>query len=508
MESYNIIELQIKQKTIFAGISEYVRGPALSKDLFTVELTLFHMLLGLGRTLLREVVERHGGGKVDGPIIRNQKVLPFHMEKPTNYLSIFGEIEIRRAYYWKRGEKGFFPLDATLNLPRRKYSYLLEKWIQADIAEEPYEKAVSRYVELLNIPVSKLGQENVALESGDAFDEFYQQKPPFDPEIEGDILGVEADGKGVRMIPSERQESTEEKRPKPRRSKGEKSCGLRKEAVATADFTFNSESRTPKEMSDFLMKEVPKEKKLQSKAERKKRHQNGEAEPRQALNVQVAATMYGKQTAFEGLAERVWKRDPSETKSIVVLMDGDPHLEKELLAAFRTRNLHKRIIAVILDIMHAMAYVWEVGTALHGEMGSKRHVWVRKHALAILEGRVGRVIGGLKQMVTRGKLTNSQKQALSKAIVYFTNHKHMMRYDVYLAEGYPIATGLIEGTCGSLVKDRMDRSGARWTKIGAQAVLNQRAAIKNGDWDDYWNFYMASEHNKLYETPEILLKAA
>lgn len=128
---------------------------------------------------------------------------------------------------------------------------------------------MSRYVELLNIPVSKLGQENMALESGDAFDEFYQQKPPFDPEIEGDILGVEADGKGVRMIPSERQENTEEKRPKPRRSKGEKSGGLRKEAVATADFTFNSEPRTPKEMTDFLMKEVPKEKERQSKAERK-----------------------------------------------------------------------------------------------------------------------------------------------------------------------------------------------------------------------------------------------
>ncbi len=349
MKSYNIIELQIKQKDLFRGISEYVRGVALSKDLYAVELELFHMLLELGQTLLREVVERHGDGKVDGSISRDQKVLPFHMVKPTSYLSIFGEIKIRRAYYWNYGEKGFFPLDATLNLPWRKYSYLLEKWVQADIAEEPYEKSVSRYAKLLNIPVSKLGQENVARESSDAFDAFYQQKPPF--KIEGDIIGVEADGKGVRMIPSEREENTKEKISKPRRSKGEKSGGMRKEALSTADFTFNPEPRAPKDMADFLMKEVPKEKELQSKSERKSRHQNGEAKPRQALNVQVAATMYGKQTAFEGLAERVRKRDPSKTKPIVALMDGDPHLEKELSAAFRSQNLYHRIIAVILDII-------------------------------------------------------------------------------------------------------------------------------------------------------------
>lgn len=508
MKSYNINELQINQKTLFDEISEYVRSTAITDTLYTVELRLFKMLLKLGLIFLREVIERHGAGKTDLSIVRDKKVLPFHMMKSRHYLSIFGEVEIRRAYYWRQGEKGVFPLDATLDLPWRKYSYLLEKWVQADIAEEPYEKVISRYAELLDIPVSKLGQENVAHESGNAFDAFYQQKPPFDSEIEGDVIGVETDSKGVRMIPSEREESTKERLPKPRRGKGDKSCGLRREAVATADFTFNPESRTPEELTDFLMKEVPKEKEQKAKAERKVRRQSGEAEPRQALNVQVAATMHGKPIAFERLAERVRKRDPTETKPIVVLMDGDPALEKELSAAFRTWNLYHRITAVILDIMHVMAYVWEVGTALHGERGSKRHVWVRKHSLAILEGRVGRVIGGLKQMVTRGKLTDFQKQALTKAIVYFSNHKHMMRYDKYLADGYPVATGLIEGTCGSLIKDRMDRSGARWAKRGAQPILNQRAVIKNGDWDDYWDFHMASEHKRLYEIPADLREAA
>jgi hypothetical protein len=124
---------------------------------------------------------------------------------------------------------------------------------------------------------------------------------------------------------------------------------------------------------------------------------------------------------------------------------------------------------------------------------------VREHALAILEGRVGRVIGGLRQILSKQELRSSQKKALNKAITYYENHRHMMAYDRYLATGYPIATGLIEGTCGSLIKDRADRSGSRWSSEGVQAVLNLRAVTKNGDWDEYWTYYMASEHERLYD---------
>ncbi|MFQ5796026.1 MAG: hypothetical protein ACE5JP_13390 [Candidatus Bipolaricaulia bacterium] len=74
----------------------------------------------------------------------------------------------------------------------------------------------------------------------------------------------------------------------------------------------------------------------------------------------------------------------------------------------------------------------------------------------------------------------------------------MMRYDAYLAAGYPIATGVIEGTCGSLVKDRTDRSGMKWTRQGVQAVLDLRALKRNGDWEAYWEYHIEKEHQRLY----------
>jgi hypothetical protein len=107
---------------------------------------------------------------------------------------------------------------------------------------------------------------------------------------------------------------------------------------------------------------------------------------------------------------------------------------------------------------------------------------VEKQVLAILQGKVGYVIGGLKQKLTKGeKLKSSQKKALEKVITYFQNHKHMMEYDQYLAKGLPIATEVIEDACGSLVKDRAERSGMNWIQNGAQGVLNLRAVKRNSD---------------------------
>ena len=101
-------------------------------------------------------------------------------------------------------------------------------------------------------------------------------------------------------------------------------------------------------------------------------------------------------------------------------------------------------------------------------------------------------------MITKNNLKRSQKNALQKAITYFDNHQHMMDYASYLAEGYPISTGLVEAACGSLVKDRMEQSGMRWSIHGSQAVLDLRAVKKNDDWERFWQFYIASEENRLY----------
>ena len=74
-----------------------------------------------------------------------------------------------------------------------------------------------------------------------------------------------------------------------------------------------------------------------------------------------------------------------------------------------------------------------------------------------------------------------------------------MRYDEYLAAGYPIGSGVAEGACRHLVKDRMEQTGMRWTVAGAQAMLHVRALYVNDQWDDFLEFRVEQEQARLYQ---------
>jgi hypothetical protein len=85
-----------------------------------------------------------------------------------------------------------------------------------------------------------------------------------------------------------------------------------------------------------------------------------------------------------------------------------------------------------------------------------------------------------------------------------TKNAARMRYAEYLAKGYPIASGVVEGACRHYVKDRMERAGMHWTMAGAQAMLDVRSEYLNGDWDGFHRYRMAQETQRLYPHRSIL----
>ena len=494
---YNLEEIIFNQSELLKQIREYVEEQALDEDLHQVEQHLYNVLLNLGRSLLEEVVARHGTGDVGESHTHGGVTLPRHGERERSYLSIFGPIKIPRTYYWEEGEAGSCPLDEILNLPDRKMSYLLQGWIQKRAVEKSYDEAIEDIEELFHLTLPKRTQEEITRDASKEVLSFNQEKTLPPPKTEGSVIGVEADGKGIRMAPTDQPSEGGEEEPKVRRGKGEKP-GLRRMSVVTALFTFEPKPRTAEEMVDILMRQQSAEDQERERAEKRHRKKKGEKEPRTALNAHLDATMAGKEIAIKELAAQIHLRDPTGEKPIVVLVDGEKALETQINDGFRKKKLRRRVDAFILDIMHAMEYIWEAGTALHGEKGEKRNPWVRQQTKMILDGRVGYVIGGLRRTCTRRQLTRSQQKVLKKTITYFENHKHMMSYDVYLEKGYPIGTGHIEGTCRSLVKDRMDISGAKWTQEGAEAILKLRAVKKNGDWKTFWDFYITKNKERLY----------
>jgi hypothetical protein len=116
-------------------------------------------------------------------------------------------------------------------------------------------------------------------------------------------------------------------------------------------------------------------------------------------------------------------------------------------------------------------------------------IWVVLLVLTLAEVAMSLYMTNVSKVVLAvGLILMAIWKAVLVAMGYFQNHRHMMDYKRYLACGYPVSTGLVEGCCGHLVKDRMEGSGMRWSRAGAQHVLDIRAVDKNGDWEDFSRF--------------------
>jgi hypothetical protein len=151
----------------------------------------------------------------------------------------------------------------------------------------------------------------------------------------------------------------------------------------------------------------------------------------------------------------------------------------------------------ILDIIHVASYAWRAAKVLES---SREHqeafVWTRLKR--ILKGDVDGVILGLRQMAGKRKLKGKSLTEIEDVCRYFQNNRQRMRYHEYLEAGYPIATGVIEGACRHVVKDRMERGGMRWVLEGAQAMLHVRCVFASAYWDEFQQQRMKTEQNQIH----------
>jgi hypothetical protein len=190
------------------------------------------------------------------------------------------------------------------------------------------------------------------------------------------------------------------------------------------------------------------------------------------------------------------RRDPAQTKRWVAVVDGsDPQLARLAKTAQRSGGVP---LTIVLDVMHVAEYLWSASLAFHAEDSPERETWVSERLLAVLEGRASGVAAGMRRSATRRALAAAERTAVDAGARYLLNHKAFLRYHEYLAAGFPIASGVIEGACRHLVKDRMDVTGARWSLAGAEAVLQLRALRASGDFDAYWQFHEQQEYARTH----------
>ncbi len=258
-----------KLKNEFATILAYVENAVGHEQIADVEKQVFRQLQHLGLHLVDAFVKQSGTGYQanNPPCSTDGRALEFkgYIESP--YFSIFGELEIKRAAYASAANEYFYPLDAQLNLPAQKYSYLLDKWILARAAETDYRDAVHLLNEVFDFSFFASMPQRLGAKVAKAVDTFCEQSPAPSAESEGSHLAISADGKGVPLRKCERpQPATTTATAKARRAKGEKP-GIKKQAVVTVDFSFTPGRRTPEDIVKALFKEYAPAERQQAKIE-------------------------------------------------------------------------------------------------------------------------------------------------------------------------------------------------------------------------------------------------
>ncbi len=190
-------------------------------------------------------------------------------------------------------------------------------------------------------------------------------------------------------------------------------------------------------------------------------------------------------------------------------MDGDPALRKAVDRCVQSKGVKNRVIANILDIIHLLEYVWDVANAVWGEKHPGREKWVENQLLLLLESSSNEVLRIWTGFLNKRQLSETAQKVLKKSITYLTNHQDMIDYKLYLAQGLPISTGIVESACGHLVKARMEQSGMRWSLSGAQSIMDIRAVYQNKDWGNFMEFVIIQEQKRIYpESKHLILQRA
>lgn len=442
-----------------------------------------------GRELLRQLLQAHlevrGPGEAAGPVRGADGVARNELHLHTRGLeTVFGEVEVTRAGYRTAGVASVHPLDAELNLPPEHYSLEVRRRIADTAAKDSFDETVQALRAATGAQVAKRQVEALVGRAAQDFEAFYQQRVEGrPPEATGPILAISADAKGVIMRRDDLREATrkEAERTQPklrhRRTRGEKRHAKRLATVA-AVYTIAPYVRTPEAVLGGLAPQHGREPPDRPRPERKRVWASLEQEPDAVLR-----------EAFR----EARRRDPDGQKRWVALVDGNERQLDILHRLFRQEGYHPWIV---LDFLHVAERVWKAGRDFYAEDSPDLEAWVTARLLGILRGRAAHVAAGMRRSATRQGFAPAAREGVDGCANYLLKYAPYLHYDRYLAGGLPIGTGVIEGACRHLVKDRMDRTGARWSLAGAEAVLRLRALRSSGDFDAYWRFHEQQEYRR------------
>ena len=397
--------------------------------------------------------------------------------------TVFGAVSVERLAYRHRRAANLHPADAVLNLSVERHSHGLRRLAAIESTRGSYQDAAEAIERVTGTGVAKRQVEELAARAAVDVDAFYATITR-EPAGARDVLVLSVDGKGIVMRPDSLRPATERAAAKAttkletRLSKGEKRNRKRLAEVG-AVYDIAPVPRTP---TDVLASN----------------HSHDPAPAPRATAKWVTASVIEDVAHVVGrVFDEADRRDPNHQRRWVALVDGNQHQIDCIHTQATQRNVN---VTIVIDLIHVLEYLWGAVWCFFTEGDPTAEHWVHDRALAVLEGNARDVAAGIRRRATTLKLPKFERTKADACARYLNNKAPYLDYPSALAAGWPIATGVIEGTCRYLVADRMDITGARWSVEGAEAILKLRAVRVNGDFDHYWHYHLNQEQQRIHQT--------
>lgn len=476
--------LQALVEEMIGGVLQTVQE---HRPLHELERETWARLLAMGHEVLALLFALLGPGDVgetvtlgNGATLRR---LDLH-RRP--YQSPFGSFDLERYGYGTREGQALelVPLDERLALPTGKFSYLLQEWDQSEAMEASFGQTSQIVERILGLrqPVDSLEQMNRRL--AEQVESYHQSQPVPPPESEGSLLVQTIDHKGVPLRHPADRSPIADHDPQSERRRDRKRL-----AAVAGVYSIEPYVRTPEQVLEALFAPPGPRR---SEEPRRPRPQNKRLRACLPHVDSQGNEIHGTAAMFGWLADETQARNPQGLKTLIHLTDGELQLRTG-------RDVFQADVPMvdILDLLHATPRIWSMSRLFCRDEPS-RTAFVKERVRRILRGEVLSVVQGLRSLATRRGLSDKRREEVDKVCAYFERNADRMRYDEYLAKGYPIASGVIEGACRHVVKDRMERTGMGWTVEGAQAMLSLRCLWLSDSWDLYLTFRIDQQTQRLH----------
>ena len=423
-------------------------------------------------------------------------------------IMVYGPVRTSRIAYKKHRKPNLYPQDADLNWAvLHSFSAGVVQRVARASGIVPFEQAAAQVSAAGAITIGKRQAEELAVGAVIDFEAFYAARLP-EPCPAGTGLLITADGSAFSVLPGALRPATA----RAARARAAAAGGwpddpgeLRKSRKRSAELVGVADiPPAPRTAGDIItaLFGTPRPASSGGKESGAARARHG---PKAAGRTLFASARHPiPHVIAEGFAE-ARRRDPDHARPWFAVVDGN-NAQLDAIAACARRYQVK--VPALIDLIHVVQYLWKAAGSFFYPGDPAARDWVRDQTAKILDGKAQDVRAGIRRRATSYGYSPKEREGADTCANYLENKKDYLDYPAFLAAGWPVASGLIEGAARWLIKDRMQVTGARWNLDGAEAVLKLRALVGNGDFDEYFAFHLEQEkqrnHGSRYSQPAPL----